>query len=233
MGSVDEDVADHTLLLLDERESVEEALQRLVVTCRDAIPPAADASITLVQSGRKRTVAATSATALVVDEWEYEHDAGPCIDALRDGQEHYVADLAEAAAYPGFGEHLASLGIGSTLGLPLVVDGDVVGALNVYAAEPHTLDEQAYLDLARSVAAQASKALHNLTVYDASRSLAEQLQQAMVSRAVIEQAKGVLMGQTGCSADEAFARLRDASQRENVKLRDVAQRIVDSVAPRK
>ena len=220
------------LHLLDERETLEESLERLVVTCRDAIPPATDASITLVLGGHRRTAAATSGRALRIDEWEYAADAGPCIDALRDGQEHYVGDHAEAAVYAGFDELLAEVGVGSTAGFPLVTGGEVVGALNVYADVPNAFDEPAYLEIARGVAAQASTAVHNLKVYDASRTLAEQLQQAMSSRAVIEQAKGILMAQTGCGADEAFARLRDASQRENAKLREIAQRIVDATGPR-
>lgn len=230
MTTVDDLPDPGTLLhLLDERETLDESLQRLVATCRDAIPPAADASITLVTDGHRRTAAATSDRAFRIDQWEYAADAGPCIDTLRDGQEHYVRDLAEAAVYAGFADLLAGLGVGSTMGLPLVADGEVVGALNVYADVPNAFDEPAFVEIARGVASQASTAVHNLKVYDASRTLAEQLQQAMASRAVIEQAKGILMAQTGCSAEDAFTRLRDASQRENVKLRDVAQRVVDSV----
>lgn len=220
------------LLLLDERETLDEALYRLVVSCRDAIPPCKDASITLAHGARKRTAAATSELALRIDEWEYAADVGPCIDALRDGDEHYVPTLAEASVYPGLGQVLEDAGVASTIGLPLTVGEHVVGALNVYAATPNAFDDGRWRNAARVVAAQAAAAVHNLRLFDAHRSLAEQTQQAMASRAVIEQAKGVLMAQSRCSADAAFGRLCDASQRENVKLRDIAQRIVDSVAPR-
>jgi GAF domain-containing protein len=219
------------LLLLDERESLDEALARLVRTCRDAIPACSDASVTLLAAdGEKRTAATTSERGRQIDEWEYAADMGPCIDALRDAGEHHVPTLADAKEYDGFAEVLAGVGIRSTVGVPMLVAGEVVGALNVYASEEHAFDDEASRTVARSVASQAATALHNLRVYDASRTLAQQLEQAMASRAVIEQAKGVLMAQAGCTADEAFARLRAASQRENVKLRDVAARVVAGVA---
>lgn len=218
------------LLLLDEQESLEESLERLVRTCRDAITGCSDASITMQRPKGLVTAATTSARALRVDEWEYETRLGPCIDALRDGKEHYVAERADAAAYPGFPELLDEVGIASVLGVPLVVGDDVLGALNAYADVEHAFDDEASLAVARVVAAQAAATLHNLRVYDASRTLARQLEAALESRAVIEQAKGILMAQRDCGPDEAFEMLRRASQRENVKLRDVAQRIVAGVS---
>lgn len=217
------------LLLLDEQESLGDALDRLVATCRDAIPACKDASITMQRPDGPTTAAATSDDALRIDEWEYAHEAGPCIDALRDGKEHYVPDRAAAETYPGFSTVLSETGVLSTYGVPLVVAGQVIGALNVYAAAERAFDDEACGTVARHVAAQAAMTLHNLRVYDASRTLARQLETAMESRAVIEQAKGILMAQTDCTADEAFDTLRTASQRENVKLREVAQRIVSSV----
>lgn len=218
------------LLLLDERESVQDALDRLVKACRSALPVCDDASVTLVRDGSPRTAAATSERALEIDQWEYEHALGPCIDALRDGAEHYVAGEAAANAYGGFAAVIAGVGIGSVLGIPLSSGGHVIGALNVYGGAERAFDDDASRDLARYIASQAAATLHNVRIYDATRTLAQQLEQAMVSRATIEQAKGVLAAQTGCSPDEAFAMLRTASQRENVKLRDVAERIVASVA---
>ena len=220
------------LLLLDEQETVEQSLERLVVTCRDAISAAVDASVTMRSEKGPTTAAATSERALRIDQWEYEHERGPCIDAMRDGREHYLADAAAAEAYDGFAAVVREAGVESVLGVPLVVGGEVLGALNVYAGEPRAFDDDTSRTLARHVAAQAATTVHNLRVYDASRTLARQLEQALESRAVIEQAKGVLMAQRDCGADEAFDMLRRASQRENVKLRDVAQRIVDSVSSR-
>lgn len=217
------------LLLLDEQESLEESLHRLVATCRDAIPACSDASITMQRDKGPMTAAASSETAYRIDQWEYASGCGPCIDALRDGREHYLPDVDSAGPYDGFAAVLAEAGVRSVLGVPLVIAGEVLGALNVYAAQERAFDDETTRAVARHVAAQAATTLHNLRVYDASRTLAQQLEEALESRAVIEQAKGVLMGQRDCSADDAFEMLRRASQRENVKLREVAQRIVTSV----
>jgi GAF domain-containing protein len=219
------------LLLLDQRESLEESLDRLARTCRDAVAGCEDASVTLVGSkGVRHTAASTSERATRVDGWEYTSDRGPCISALKEGTEHYSPTIEDATeTYGQFAEVLADAGYCCVLGVPLVVGDEIVGALNVYSAKPHAFDDPSAREIARGVAAQASTAVHNLRVFDASRQLAQQLEEAMASRAIIEQAKGVLMAQSGCTADEAFERLRSASQRENVKLRDVAARIVGSV----
>ena len=221
---------DDLLLALDASESAQEALDRLVLACRAAVPYCDDASVTLVTDGTPRTAASTSERGKTVDEWEYANDRGPCIDALKDGQEHYVATAADLAAYPGFEVVLRETGVVSILGLPLVAAGATVGALNVYAATERAFDDEASRGLCRYVAGQAATTVHNVRIYDATRTLAGQLEQAMESRATIEQANGVLVAQTGCTPDDAFGLLRAASQRENVKLRDVAERIVASVA---
>lgn len=214
------------ILLLDEQESLGDALDRLVGTCRAAIPRCDDVSVTMQRPTGPTTAAATSPRARGIDEWEYATGVGPCVQAMRDAREHYVHDLAAAASYPGFDAVMAEAGIASVLGLPLLVGGEVVGALNAYAESEGAFDDETSLGIVRDVAAQAATAIHNLRVYDASRTLASQLATALESRAVIEQAKGMLMAQRGCTEDEAFEMLRRASQRENVKLRDVAQRIV-------
>lgn len=221
------------LLLLDQRETLDESLDRLARTCRDAITQCRDVSVTLLgQRGTRHTAASTSEAATRVDGWEYASDRGPCISALKEGVEHYAPTLDAAKEYGQFAEVLGEAGYCCVLGVPLIVGDEVVGALNAYASTDHAFDDDGARTVARSVAAQAATAVHNLRVFDASRQLALQLEAAMASRAVIEQAKGVLMAQTGCGPDEAFERLRSASQRENVKLRDVATRIVGSAAAR-
>ena len=221
---------DELLLALDERESVQEALDRLVRACHSAVPCCDDVSVTLLRDGAPRTAAATSERAMEIDQWEYDHDSGPCIDALRDGLEHYVADRGDATGYAGFADVVERTGTGSILGVPLVAGGMVVGALNAYADGERGFDDEPGRELIRYVALQAATTVHNVRIYDATRTLARQMEEAMASRATIEQAKGVLAAQTGCTPEDAFGLLRAASQRENVKLRDVAERIVTSVA---
>jgi len=115
----------------------------------------------------------------------------------------------------------------SSLSLPLRVADESLGAMNLYARVPDGFsddDESIGVELA----ATASIVLANASAYWQAAQLGEQLSEAMRSRAVIEQAKGILMARSPeLTADEAFGMLRHASQRENVKLRDIAQRIVD------
>jgi GAF domain-containing protein len=121
-------------------------------------------------------------------------------------------------------------GAGSSMSIPVPVQGEVSGALNIYGAEARAFDARA-LETGTALAAYASVALANIHLYEARGQVAEQLQSAMQSRAVIEQAKGILMGARRCTADEAFAILADLSQRSNRKLRDVAQALVQEAGP--
>ena len=103
---------------------------------------------------------------------------------------------------------------------------EVLAALNIYSTESDAFDD-ATVEVASTFAAYAGVALANVHLYTAQGQVAEQLQTAMRSRAVIEQAKGVLMGQRRCTSQEAFDVLVALSQRTNRKLRDVAQAVVD------
>ncbi len=102
------------------------------------------------------------------------------------------------------------------------------GALNLYAIEADAFDDEAR-ELAAAFASYAAVAVHNMHLYESTRELAEHLDIAMRSRAVIEQAKGILMSQRRCNATQAFNLLAAASQRSNRRLRDIAQAIVDGV----
>ena len=135
---------------------------------------------------------------------------GRTTDAVRSGGPS--SELAEAA--------------GDTLSVPLSVQGATVGRLTLYAAEPASFSDSDEVG-ARAFASQAAVVVANARAYWEIHELAVGLREAMQSRAVIEQAKGKLMATEGCSADEAFTILARTSQLENVKLRDLARRIVD------
>jgi GAF domain-containing protein len=119
----------------------------------------------------------------------------------------------------------------SALSLPLLLPDQVVGAINVYARGKDVFDEHA-AKLGELFAAPAAVAVHNAQVLTQALNLTIQLQTALSSRPVIDQAIGLLRGRTGATAEEAFARLRAISQHENVKLAVVAQRIVDEAVRR-
>jgi AmiR/NasT family two-component response regulator len=101
------------------------------------------------------------------------------------------------------------------------------GGLNLYAVQAEAFDDAR--ELATTFASYAAVAVHNMHLYETTRELADNLDIAMRTRAVIEQAKGILMSQRRCDATEAFSLLAAASQRSNRKLRDIAQAIVDGV----
>lgn len=217
--------------LLQEEESWAQTLERLAGLARATIPGCSAGSVTLWREGQPYTVVSTDDLAREVDNAQYETLEGPCLDASRYGEVYVVREMAGETRWPVFCSVAARKGIRSSLSLPLSVRGAPIGALNLYS-EQHDGFAGAE-EVGRLFAGQAGVAIANAEVYRASRSLAEQLQEAMDSRAVIEQAKGVLMAEQGGTAEEAFALLRAASQRENVKLRDIAQRIVGDQTGRK
>ena len=216
--------------LLRAGESWDETLQRVADLTCVTIPGCTTGSVTLWRADAPYTIVSTDELARTVDAAQYETLEGPCLDASRYGETYVVTDLATERRWPVFAAMARRHGVRSSLSLPLSVRGTPIGALNLYSAERGAF--AGAVEAGRVFAAQASVAIANAEVYAASRRLAEQLQEAMASRAVIEQAKGVLMAEQRCSPDAAFELLRHASQRENVPLREIARRIVARQAAR-
>lgn len=195
----------------------------------DALPAADMAGISMLgDDGRPTTGIFTNPETPEIDAAQYESGIGPCLESWRTGKVIRLDDMTLAAAdYPDFAMVAEEHGVHSSLSLPLMAGDEAVGALNLYARVPKGFSEE---DEATGMvlAAAAAVVLINANAYWQAANLSEQLTQAMLSRAVIEQAKGILMARSPhASADDAFDFLRKASQRENIKLRDIAQRIVD------
>jgi GAF domain-containing protein len=215
------------------KTSLGDTLLRVSQITTDAMPAAVMAGITmLAEDGKPQTSVFTDSEAPEIDSAQYESGRGPCLDSWRETKVIRLDEMdAAAERYPEFARAAKAHGVQSTLSLPLVAGDEGVGALNLYARVPAGFsydDEVVGLDLA----AAAAIVLANASAYWQAARLSEQLSEAMRSRAVIEQAKGILMARTPeLSADEAFGMLRQASQRENVKLRDIAQRIVERRPP--
>ena len=166
-----------------------------------------------------------------VDEIQYGHHDGPCLHSLATGEVVVVDDLAQDDRWGGYQMPALGHGIRSSLSLPLRGDGDgeMIGALNIYATAPGAFGPAEQL-VARRFADEASRALA-LAVRMAERSeMSAHLQNALASRAVIDQALGIVMGQNRCTADEAFEVLRSISQNRNVKLRDIAADMITAVS---
>jgi GAF domain-containing protein len=204
-----------------------EILEKVVHIAKRVIPAPVEASITLIAGNQPSTVGFTSDTALALDERQYDNETGPCLDAAASGTRISIPDMAGETRWPQFAAAAATTrGIRSSLSIPLPVQRDVSGALNFYATEPEAFSEQS-VDLAETFAAHAAVAVANAHQYETTAVLAEQMRQAMATRAVIEQAKGIIMRARKCNAEEAFDALVKLSQESHLTLRDIAQRLID------
>jgi GAF domain-containing protein len=199
--------------------------RRVTQLAKRTIPGASEVSVTLVHHKGAHTPTFTGDLALALDESQYELGHGPCLDAAVSTSIQHVADMTSETRWPDWTARAREAGAGSSLSIGLPVQEAVTGALNVYATKPHAFDGDA-LAVAQSFASYAEVAMANAYLYNASTTLAEHMAIAMRSRAVIEQAKGILMAERRCSADQAFAILTKWSQDTNRKLRDVAVLLV-------
>ena len=214
-------------LLLTE-ESIETTLRRVAELAVVIVPHCDLAAVTVSEPDGFVTAASTDLLAREVDDAQYEADDGPCLDAIRNNRVNRVDDCAAEQRWPEFAANALALGITSFLALPLVVRDQPIGAMNLYSKQAHgfsEIDERACSLFTGAAAA----ALANAQVYRSAVRLIEQMQEALDSRAVIEQAKGVLMAREGCDSEEAFRILSATSQRANRKLRDIAATVVSGI----
>jgi GAF domain-containing protein len=212
-------------------QPLSQSLARVAELAKETIPGAMDVSVTLVQDGRVSTVAFTGSLAAQFDERQYEAGFGPCMDAALSGTIITIEDTSSSETYTDFGRVAQRHGITHTMSIGLPGTQQTVGALNTYGAGQEGFDE-ATKELAKAFAGYAAVAVANAGVYASTVALVGNLQRALESRGVIDQAKGILMGQHGVSADAAFELLAQHSQRTNRKLREIAQEMVDRVQRR-
>jgi len=204
-------------------------LSQISELAQRTIPGAEEVSVTLVRATGAHTAAFTGDTALGLDEWQYQKGRGPCVDAAQAAVVVSVPDTAADERWPDWAARARAAGVYSSLSIGLPIQEAVVGALNVYGTKSDAFDADA-IALAQTFAGYAAVALANANLYDTTASLAHHMQAAMESRAVIEQAKGIVMAERRCTADDAFAVLVKISQDTNRKLRDVAIALVERAA---
>jgi ANTAR domain/GAF domain len=175
------------------------------------------------------TVAATDQRMIALDDAQYESGQGPCL-AVLEGRDPIV--LEDAADLDDRWEHFtrtaAQLGLHSSLSMHLPVDSEGLAAsLNLYSKRRLELGDE-HVRSAEPFAEQLAAAMLSVEASRATAQLARDMADAMRSRAVIEQAKGMIMADQQIDADAAFERLVELSERSNVKLRDVARKIVEA-----
>ena len=213
---------------LTETESVNGTLNSILALALRSIPGCHAASVTVLDGDQPRTIAGTDEATYELDRRQYLLHDGPCLDAAR-RQEVNRWTLHEAEQrFPDFTSLAEEMGLRSYLSAGLSLAGRTLGALNLSSHDPDgfsQLDE----DMLALFTVPAAAAIVVADRYVEARDLSEQLEQALVSRAVIDQAIGIVMAESRCDADQAFATLTRASNNRNMKLRDLAAEIVARV----
>jgi GAF domain-containing protein len=210
-----------------------EVLSDVTRIAAKGIPGAEATSITLLRDEKAFTVAHYGDMALAADELQYEHGHGPCMDAGRAGVLLRVDDMRGEERWPDYVAHLLkTTDVLSSLSVPLPYQGSSIGALNNYSTKPEAFATPESLQAGLEVAEVVAVAVANADAHWQLGEQARNMRVAMESRAVIEQAKGVLMSQRHVTAEQAFEILREASQRYNRKLREIALGIVESTQDR-
>ena len=177
--------------------------------------------------GELRVVAASSEAVRLLELFQLQNDQGPCLDCFRTGRPVQAADLAAAAArWPRFAPAARQAGFGAVQALPMRLREQVIGALNLFRADAGAL-APADIRVAQALADVATISLLHERSMRHSDTLNEQLQAALNSRVVIEQAKGKLAERLGVDMDQAFTLLRDRARTSNRRLSDVARAFID------
>jgi transcriptional regulator with GAF, ATPase, and Fis domain len=178
--------------------------------------------------GELRVAAASSQEAGLMELFQIQNDQGPCLECFRTGRPVTVADLAgPSQKWPRFAAAAAQAGFRAVEALPMRLRDEVIGALNLFRAAPGALDP-ADLRIGQALADVATIGLLQERNVRRGEILAEQLQAALNSRVVIEQAKGKLAERLGLDMDRSFGLLRDYARNSNQRLTDVARLFVDS-----
>jgi transcriptional regulator with GAF, ATPase, and Fis domain len=203
---------------------------RIVAAAVHTVPGCDHAGISLVhrrgriQTIRIETVAASDDLAAAVDAIQYETDQGPCLEAMRDHESYLICDLMVEDRWPSFIRRAAEeTSIRSLLSFRLFLSDDTLGALNLYSRAVNAFDPDAHA-VGAILAAHAAVAMNTAR----ERERAEHLEQAVASNREIGMAMGVVMANGLQTREQAFDVLRRASQRLNVKLRDIASAVVET-----
>ncbi|GHH43084.1 GAF and ANTAR domain-containing protein [Streptomyces candidus] len=215
----------HVVDLLLNSESVEDFLHGLAAAALAHAPDADGCGITLETDSGYVTVTSVGGSAPTLDEEQYGLNDGPCLQAVRTGEEVHVKDLLDEERWGAYPAHALAAGTRSSLSLPVSAHTDIAGALNLYSPQPDGLASSDVATL-RALAEQATGALALARKMTRTREFATDLQNAMRYRGVIDQAAGIIMAQQRCSGEQAFAVLRRASQNRNIKLRDLCTDLI-------
>lgn len=210
----------HRALMAPEELKV--TMERLVGLTPAAVPGSDQASITEA-SATPSTVAHIGNDALAIDDAQYD-GGGPCLHAYEHREVVVIDEIAEDDRWPEFRDVATGRGVHASQSHPLLLEDRVLGSVNLYSETPGAFDQDT-VRRGNLFAAQAAIALSNTQTAVEFRALTDRLREGMINRDVIGQAKGVLMARHRVTPDAAFELLREASQRLNRKLRQVADEV--------
>lgn len=210
------------------RTSLQQILQ-LVADRAVEISPDTNAVVVSLPVKKVSLSAVAGNGRIELDKLAAAPDPGPGTDAAGQGRTQVVRSLIVEKRWPEFTNHALYCGVQSALACPLSGDGGIIGSLAFYSSQESAFQSQ-QAALGQAFADGAAVLLSNAKAYEAATALSAQLSEALQSRAVIDQAKGVLMATHGISADEAFDRIRSISQSTNIKVRELAQQILTDAA---
>lgn len=213
----------HTLA---NRYEVGEVLYRLAEHVIEILG-AAGTGVALTDSdGRLRPVTGINELSAGLESLEELYQEGPCVDAFHEGRVIVVSDLEESgSAWPRWSHEAKERNIHAVLGLPLRVREDSLGAMNIYRSHKHAWTESE-ISVATVLTDMAAGYVAHASDLEESRRTNEQLKEALESRIIIEQAKGILASELSCSIDQAFDALRDHARRNSAGVRAVAHAVV-------
>ncbi len=213
---------------LRENDDVTMVLERLVGRAALTIPGCDHVTVTVrVAPDRLETVAGGDVASLTHTPAEKEPWPGPILDAVLYREPRRVDDANTDQRWEGFQQRMHEAGFRSCLALPMPTQRHPQVGFTLFSTQPHRFSDLA-LDLVLLFALQAGTTIDNVSLYNDARQLVDHLHEALVTRDVIGQAKGILMRRLSCDADTAFDLLRRVSQNHNVKLREVAISITDA-----
>ncbi len=202
-------------------------LHTLVDRCVELLAADAAGLMLADQRGQLRVVASSAESARVVEIFELQNLEGPCLDCYRSGQQIVNLDAEQMRArWPNFSEAASQLGFRSVHALPMRLRDEVIGAVNLFSVAASILDDDD-VAIGQAMADVATIGLFQERAVREGNVLAEQLQTALNSRILIEQAKGVLAERSEISVDEAFVLMRSYARRQGRTLTAVAEAVID------
>lgn len=213
-------------------EDVDTTSQRIVRLAVHGIDGAEDVTIFLAQKEDITTVASTSDVGQKLDALQYATGEGPCLSSIRQHATFHIRDMETDETWPKFSRRAAAeTGTSSMVAVVLELPDGARAALNLSSSEVDAFSEED-VTMSAVFAAQAGVALANaLTHADHVKKVA-QLQEGMRTRQMIGQAVGIIMATRNVNAEEAFDILKKISQTANIKLRDIAQQLVEDTSSR-